>query len=425
MKILNFNNSVKISTGTYLVTSLIGLILYIQIFSLFDLNTLGRFSVYQTICFFGSKFISLSTPYSLMKHVSEADRTRVNLNYLISSLLIVLFFYTTIYVLFSIDIIFTFFQKIPYIEVILLLSATIFLQAANFLIKTFFNSYKDFIHYNISFLLRPSIFVVTIYLFYKEIITDFYLAFFFTELFLIIFNGLLLLSRLKYYYLSSLVGAFFNHLKFMKTSFITSIFSEIYFKIDIYCIAVLFGEYYSGIYALIAVIGEGLSGLIYVIRNNLTPYITNKNINEKSLEIRNHLRSSFKVANLIAFATSFSTLIVVIFGSRKIEILTPLYEEGFEPLVIVLLGFSIMSFFLTLENILLQLGSHGYHAVGLIILTSLNIFLNFALIEYKLVGIVIGTVFSYLIFIIYILIIFKYKFKYSFLSLISNNLTNF
>ena len=51
MKILNFNNSVKISTATYLVTSLIGLILYIQIFSLFDLNTLGRFSVYQTICF--------------------------------------------------------------------------------------------------------------------------------------------------------------------------------------------------------------------------------------------------------------------------------------------------------------------------------------------------------------------------------------
>ena len=92
MKILNFNNSVKISTATYLVTSLIGLILYIQIFSLFDLNTLGRFSVYQTICFFGSKFISLSTPYSLMKHVSEDDRARVNLNYLISALLIVLFF---------------------------------------------------------------------------------------------------------------------------------------------------------------------------------------------------------------------------------------------------------------------------------------------------------------------------------------------
>ena len=83
-----------------------------------------------------------------------------------------------------------------------------------------------------------------------------------------------------------------------------------------------------------------------------------------------------------------------------------------------------MSFFLTLENILLQLGSYGYHAVGLIILALLNIFLNFALIEYKLVGIVIGTVFSYLIFIIYILIIFKYKFNYSFSSLISSNSTN-
>ena len=73
-----------------------------------------------------------------MKHVSEDDRARVNLNYLISALLIVLFFYTTVYVLFSIDNIFTFFQKIPYIEVVLLLSTTIFLQAANFLIKTFF-----------------------------------------------------------------------------------------------------------------------------------------------------------------------------------------------------------------------------------------------------------------------------------------------
>tara|TARA_A100000164_G_C21938265_1_gene789225 strand:- start:1516 stop:2793 length:1278 start_codon:yes stop_codon:yes gene_type:complete len=424
MKILDFNNSVKISTVTYFATSLIGLILYLQIFSLFDLNTLGKFSVYQTICFFGSKFISLSTPYSLMKHVSQDNKERVNLNYLTSALFIVLFFFTSVYVLFSIDNIFIFFQKIPYIEVVLLLSATIFLQASNFLIKTFFNSCKDFIHYNISFVLRPSIFVVTIYLFYKEIISDFYLAFFFTELLLIIFNVFLLLSRLKYYYLSSLVEAFFNHLKYMKTSFITSIFTEIYFKIDIYCIAVILGEYYSGIYALIAVIGEGLTGLIYVIRNNLTPYITNKNINEKSLEIRNHLRSSFKVSNIIAFVTSFSTLIVVIFGSRKIDILTPLYEDGFEPLVIVLLGFSIMSFFLTLENVLLQLGSHGYHAVGLIILTSLNIFLNFALIEYKLVGIVIGTVFSYLIFIIYILIIFKYKFKYSFLSLITSTSTN-
>ena len=129
--------------------------------------------------------------------------------------------------------------------------------------------------------------------------------------------------------------------------------------------------------------------------------------------------SSFKVANLIAITTSFVILIVVIFGSRKISILTPLFEEGFEPLLIVLVGFSIMSFFLTLENLLLQLESHGHHTVGLIILTSLNIFLNFALTDYKLVGIVIGTVFSYLIFIIYILIIFKYKFKFSILSLIS------
>ena len=131
--------------------------------------------------------------------------------------------------------------------------------------------------------------------------------------------------------------------------------------------------------------------------------------------------SSFKAANLIAITTSFVILIVVIFGARKINILTPLYEEGFEPLLIVLVGFSIMSFFLTLENLLLQLGSHGHHTVGLIILTSLNIFLNFVLTDFKLVGIVIGTVFSYLIFIIYILIIFKYKFKFSILSLISRN----
>ena len=419
MKFLNFNNSVKLSTATYFVTSLFGIVLYLQIFSLYDLNILGKFSVYQTICFFGSKLISLSTPYSLMKNVSHAEKAKINLNHLISAFFIVLFVYMSIYVLFSIDNIFIFFEKIPYIEVAILLSTTIFLQAVNFLIKTFFNSYKDFVNYNISFLLRPLILVFSIYFFYKEIISDFYLTFFFTELFLIIFNILLLLGRLKNYYLSSLVESFFNHLNYMKTSFLTSILTEIFFKIDIFCIAILFGEYYSGIYALIAVIGEGLTGLIYVIRNNLTPYITKKNIIEKSLEIRKHLLSSFKAANLIAITTSFVILIVVIFGARKINILTPLYEEGFEPLLIVLVGFSIMSFFLTLENLLLQLGSHGHHTVGLIILTSLNIFLNFALTDFKLVGIVIGTVFSYFIFIIYILIIFKYKFKFSILSLIS------
>ena len=132
----NFNNSVKLSTATYFVTSLFGIVLYLQIFSLYDLNILGKFSVYQTICFFGSKLISLSTPYSLMKNVSHAEKAKINLNHLISAFFIVLFVYMSIYVLFSIDNIFIFFEKIPYIEVVILLSTTIFLQAVNFLIKT-------------------------------------------------------------------------------------------------------------------------------------------------------------------------------------------------------------------------------------------------------------------------------------------------
>ena len=139
MKFLNFNNSVKLSIATYFVTSLFRIVLYLQIFSLFDLNTLGKFSVYQTICFFGSKLISLSTPYSLMKNVSHAEKAKINLNHLISAFFIVLFVYMSVYVIFSIDNIFIFFEKIPYIEVVILLSTTIFLQAVNFLIKTFFN----------------------------------------------------------------------------------------------------------------------------------------------------------------------------------------------------------------------------------------------------------------------------------------------
>lgn len=421
MKVLNFNNSVIISTITYYLTSLIGIVLYLQIFTLFDLNTLGKFSVYQTVVFLGSKFISLSTPFSLMRFVSQEERTRINLNYFISAICIVLFFFICGYGLYNIEILFKFFIKVPYSEVVVLLSKTILLQAINFLIKSFFNSFKDFIYYNISFLLRPLLTIFIIYFFYKELFSDFYLVFFYTELLLIIFNSFLLLSRMKFFYLSNMIEAFLSHLQYMKTAFLTSVFTEIYFKVDIFCIAVLLGEYYSGIYALVAIIGEGLVGLIYVIRNNLTPYITIKNIEEKNLHFRTHILASLKSANLVSFITSFFIILVVIFGSKRVDLLNTLYIEGFQPLLIVLIGFSVMSFFLTIENVLLQIGSHGQHVTGLIIFNFLNIFLNFALVEYKLIGIVIATVLSYFIFINFVMIVFKIKFKYSLLTFILSN----
>lgn len=420
MKVMNFINSIKLSTITYLLTSLMGLVLYMQIFSLFDINTVGKFSIYQTICFFGSKLISLSTPYSLMRYVSENNNSKINLNYLFSALLINFILFLILYSLLSFNKFLELVEEIPYIEIIVLLSVTVFLQSANYLFKTFFNAYKDFIFYNISFLSRTLIFITTIYLLYKEILTQFYLVFFYTEAILCIINLLLLVIRVKYYNISNLSESFLKHFKFMRSSFLTSVFSEIVFKIDIYCVAILLGEYYAGVFALIVVIGEGLVGLIYVLRNNLTPYITLKNFREKDLETKKYIVATFKLSNLIAFVTSFIVIFVIVIGSKKLDILNLLFEEGLTTLIIFLIGFSLLSFLLSIENMLLQLESHGLHTAGLVFLNFINIFLNFSLSNFQLVGIAFGTIFSYFLFAIYILNVFRRRFKYSILSYIFN-----
>lgn len=424
MKKLNFTNSVQITAITYFLTSLAGLLLFFVLYSNFDINIVGRYSIYQAILFFGSKIISLGTQYSLMKFVSHGDGEKVNINYLFSAMLIVTVTFIVAILLFSFNILNSFFQMIPYINVVIELSITILLYAINYLLKIFFNSYKDFIYYNLTFGLRTPLTIITIFLFYYEVLTEFYEIFLYVEIALLLINIFLIFIRRKKYIIQTFNLTLKSQLKYIKSSFLSSFFSEINFKVDVYCVAVLLGEYFAGIYALIAILGDGMLGIIYLIRNVITPSITEENVTNSRGEFINIARKSLFPSALLTFGTSILASFVIYFGSQYIELLSVLKNSGFIPSLIILFGLSFLSFFIVFENILLQLNNPGLHTFGLIILTVSNISLNIVLIDYELIGITIATIVSFAIYCFYIFYYVNIRFKLNILKVFTTKNTS-
>ena len=273
MKKFSLIGSVQLTSLTYVLTSFAGVILYLMIYSLFDISTIGKFSIYQTMIFFGSRIISLGTQFSLMKHNSQNFNERVNLSYLLSTIFIISTFFVLNISLYQIS----FFRKlalqVPYIDIAADVSFAILLFAINGLFKTFFNSYKDFLFYNTSYISRTLFSILFVYIYYLNEFSQFYLIFVLTELSLFFINILLVVIRFKMYFIKDFKSICSQHIDFIKNSFISSFLTEISFRVDIYCVAVFLGEYYAGIYALIAVIGEGFQGLLYMVRNIVTPNI--------------------------------------------------------------------------------------------------------------------------------------------------------
>ncbi len=424
MKKLNFEASVLVTAVTYFLTSLAGLILFFILYQNFDINVVGRYSIYQAILFFGSKIISLGTQYSLMKFVSHGDGEKVNINYLFSAMFIVTVTFIVAILLFSFDILNSFFQMIPYINVVIELSITILLYAINYLLKIFFNSYKDFIYYNLTFGLRTPLTIITIFLFYYEVLTEFYEIFLYVEIALFLINIFLIFRRRKKYIIQTFNLTLKSQLKYIKSSFLSSFFSEINFKVDVYCVAVLLGEYFAGIYALIAILGDGMLGIIYLIRNVITPSITEENVTNSRGEFINFVRKSLFPSALLTFGTSILASFVIYFGSQYIELLSVLKNSGFIPSLIILFGLSFLSFFIVFENILLQLNNPGLHTFGLIILTVSNISLNIVLIDYELIGITIATIVSFAIYCFYIFYYVNIRFKLNILKVFTTKNTS-
>ena len=126
--------------------------------------------------------------------------------------------------LFSFDILNSFFQMIPYINVVIELSITILLYAINYLLKIFFNSYKDFIYYNLTFGLRTPLTIITIFLFYYEVLTEFYEIFLYVEIALLLINIFLIFIRRKKYIIQTFNLTLKSQLKYIKSSFLSSFF---------------------------------------------------------------------------------------------------------------------------------------------------------------------------------------------------------
>lgn len=416
MKYLNFSDSLKITSFTYFLTSFFGLILYYEIFTFFSVEVIGQYSLYQSLLFLGSRYVSLSTPYSLMKVISSNQNKNINLTILFSTFFITAVFYLLNVSIFSIKSINSMLIKLPFYDVIKLLSFSILIYSFNLLIKSFFNSYKDILFYNFSFFMRTPLSIFYIFIYFKEVIDNFYTIFLFTEITLFILNLTIIIFRRNLFKIHNFKQELIVQLKYIRTSFLSGWFSETFFKIDIYCVAVFFDAYFTGIYSLVVIFGEGLLGLIYTIRNIITPHLTTKAILGNGEEISKILKSSFKLTNFISFFTSSIIILFIYFGSNYFSLLKPLKQEGLLTLAIILFGFSFISFLFSIENLLLQTNLQGLHTIGLLVLTFSNLLFNNLLIEYNLKGIAFSTLISCCLFFIIILKSFNYNFKFSFIK---------
>tara|TARA_A100001015_G_scaffold277593_1_gene336942 strand:+ start:300 stop:1565 length:1266 start_codon:yes stop_codon:yes gene_type:complete len=416
MKKFSLIGSVQLTSITYVLTSFAGVILYLMIYSLFDISTIGKFSIYQTMIFFGSRIISLGTQFSLMKHNSQNFNDRVNLSYLLTTIFIISTFFVLNISLYQISIFRNFALQVPYIDIAAEVSVAILMFAINGLFKTFFNSYKDFLFYNTSYISRTLFSILFVYLYYLNEFSEFYLIFVLTELFLFFINVSLLAIRFNMYFIKDFKSICSQHIDFIKNSFISSFLTEISFRIDIYCVAVFLGEYYAGIYALIAVIGEGFQGLLYMVRNIVTPNINIESLQKNSYDFQKFIKKIFKTTNIISFTSSLLLLGFILLLSNNVPIINELGLDGTISVGVILIGFSFLSIFKAFESTLLQVGFQGLHTIGLLILALTNVSLNIAFLDAGVVGVSLATVLSHLIFYIFIFYNVYRKFQFNFLK---------
>lgn len=312
------------------------------------------------------------------------------------------------------SLLFNFFQSIEILNNLDILSLTIIFFTVNKVLFSVINGKKLFNYFAFLNFFRPlCILIILSFFVVFDIKSDnaAYL-FLFSEviIFLFIFlyiNKIFLINYFKFdsYY-------FKKHYKFGTKVFFNSFLSESFIRIDVIMLGLFLEDFQVGIYSLAALFFEGIYQFSIVIRNVINPDIAKVYLRNKLNKLININRYSSKLSFFITIV--ISSIVLILYPQLDLFIDKELVIQSYDILKILIIGIIFYSIIVPEENLLFQTNHPEAQSIYMIILTIVNITLNFIYIKkFGLFGAAIGTTISYcfavILFNIFVMICTKLK----------------
>ena len=394
-------NNIKDSSITFfsfVLSGFIGVYIYFVVVKNGSVDLLGIFNMYYLVIFVISQISMYGIHYSILREASISSSPEKDLNILVSGLLIIFLStcITSSFVGFVNNqvgfILFLDFKKIIWPIVLLSLNKGIY---------SFIQGKQEFIKLGFVNPLRMGVYLYTlINLNSQGYLEDerFYTIFLNGESAVFILQIILCffifinkdLKFKKYGYIS-------KHLKYSKKAFLTSFLSDINLRVDLILLSILLGSNSVGLYSYTSSIGEGFIGLINVAKTITTPKLTELVKNFETF--KEYKIKIFRISNIISLALGSVILLLFKYVSNEIPYLNIYSKKPFISLCVIIIGFSLLSYFFAFEHILLQLGHPKEHSKSLIFLFITNVLLNIVLIKaYGINGAAFATVLSYFLY---------------------------
>ena len=393
----NTKNTI-INLSSFGITSLIGLYLYFLLVKNGGETVLGIFNIQYIFIVLFSQIATFGIHYSVLREASAKNLTKDdNFNNLMSGLTIV-FFNAALLSLFIII-----FQKVlsDYLGFnVIKIIYPVILFSLNKIFYYFLNGKEQYIKMAFVSPFRFIIFLITLLNIIDNglDVQSLYNCFLYAEILVFFVVSFFVLKKIKLSFKNKqFLRYLFIHLKYGRKAFATSFLSDLNLKIDIILIGILLGNESVGFYTFTSAIGEGFIALIAATRTISTPQFGNLVI-DKTRFIK-FKKNIFKISYSLFLPIGVIILIFSKVVSSYFVFFENLSSNGFFSLIIIVIGFAVLSYCFAFEHILLQINRPEEHTKSLLLLFGSNIIFNIILINLLGInGAALATITSYFLY---------------------------
>jgi len=393
----NTKNTI-INLSSFGFTSLIGLYLYFLLVKNGGETVLGIFNIQYIFIILFSQIATFGIHYSVLREASVKNLTKDdNFNNLMSGLTIV-FFNAVLLSLFIII-----FQEVlsDYLGFnIIKIIYPVILFSVNKIFYYFLNGKEEYIKMAFVSPFRFIIFLITLLNIINNglDVQSFYICFLYAEILVFFVVSFFVLKNIKLSFKNKhFLRHLSIHLKYGRKAFATSFLSDLNLKIDIILIGILLGNESVGFYTFTSAIGEGFIALIAATRTISTPQFGNLVI-DKTRFIK-FKKNIFKISYSLFVPIGIIILIFSKLVSSYFVFFENLSSNGFFSLIIIVIGFAVLSYCFAFEHILLQINKPEEHTKSLLLLFGSNIIFNIILINLLGInGAALATITSYFLY---------------------------
>lgn len=353
-----FKKDVFWNVGSLFVLGVAGIIMNILIARFYGADTLGIFNQVYAVYILASQFAAGSIHLSTQKHIAEFSNNQKRCDKIISSAV------TATFVLACLVTIIIFFLrgnfgsilKSPAVSVSLIytLPGLVFF-AVNKTLMAIFNGFRLMKSYALAQTLRYLLMVVFLVL---AIILEFpgeKISFIFSGAEIVLFFYLIIRVLSLFQFVWQWGDWLTTHLIFSYKALPGNIMVDVNTRVDVLILGYFASDRIVGIYSFAAILAEGFSQLLIVLKTNINPILARLSAQKKKNELQDVIRLGVRLTYPV---TALLGLLTIFFYPIFVKILVPGqdFSQSWGVFIILIVGIILGSGYLPFQMLLAQAG---------------------------------------------------------------------